>query len=60
MVINSITDLNNAYPEISTILQLWFSNYKGKGLMTFEGFGEKDEALKMLDVAKQYYAKSQE
>lgn len=46
--INSIIDLNEQFNGITYILQTWFTNYKGDGIVEITGFGEKDEAVELL------------
>lgn len=53
--VNDMHELNKDYNGISEILKLWFSNYKGAGKMEFKGFGNKEEALKVLKSAIQQY-----
>ena len=47
--INSIDELNEDFKGIPEILELWFTNYKGSGKMEFKGFGEKNNAIQMLE-----------
>lgn len=54
--VSDLKDLDNNYPGLSDMLELWFVNYKGvnhKGvrLMSSCGFGEREEAMKILDEA---------
>lgn len=49
--INSIIELDEEYNGISDILQFWFTNYKGPGKMSSNGFGEKEAALDILEGA---------
>ncbi len=53
--LNNIHELRNRYPGVTEIIQLWFTNYKGKGKMEHQGFGDTDEALWLLDAAIQEY-----
>jgi len=55
--VNSLKELDEKYPEISTIASLWFSNYKGPGEMFFQGVGDLDEAKTIFeDCVKAYQA----
>lgn len=47
--VRSLKALNADFPEVSTIVHLWFMNYKGPGKMDFQGWGEVDEAMTILD-----------
>lgn len=53
--LNSLEDLKNNYNGVLEILQLWFTNYKGVGKMEFKGFGDREEAVKILNVAIEGY-----
>ena len=53
--IGNLNDLDQNYPGISEIIKLWFENYKGNGKMQFMGFGNKQEALQMLEESKKHY-----
>ena len=50
-VIESIEDLNENYPGVTTIIEIWFTNYKGKGLMKSSGYGDAAAATKVLNEA---------
>ena len=47
--------LEAEYAGIITILETWMSNYKGPGELRSLGFGEVDEARKILDAAAAAY-----
>lgn len=49
--INSIEQLDREFNGITYILQTWFTNYKGPGIVEISGFGEKDEAMVVLKKA---------
>lgn len=49
--INDIDQLNKEYNGITTIIETWFSNYKGPGKLVSKGFGDKDKAQTILDQA---------
>lgn len=52
--IHSIAELNDNFVGVTSILQLWFTNYKGPGKMEFRGFGEADTALQVLYTAMKH------
>lgn len=54
--VSDITELNKSYNGVSEILKLWFTNYKGVGKMEFKGFGNKQDAEKILQSAVQQYS----
>jgi inorganic pyrophosphatase len=56
--VDSIEELDERFPEITKILELWFTNYKGKGKMKSKGFGDLHEAEKILNQASKDYQKS--
>ena len=49
--INTIEDLNENYPGVTTIIETWFTNYKGKGLMKSSGYGDTAAATQILNEA---------
>lgn len=49
--LNNLNELDDQYVGISEILKIWFENYKGKGKMIFQGFGDEKEAEKILNSA---------
>lgn len=56
--INSIEDLNKEFPGVLTILQTWFTNYKGPNEdMRVIGFSGEKEANKILNSAMKEYKK---
>lgn len=56
--INSIDQLNREFNGITYILQTWFTNYKGQGVVEITGFGEKNEALIILEEAIHSFSKN--
>ena len=46
--INNIDNLNNDYKGITTIIEIWFTNYKGYNKIESKGFGSKEIAFKLL------------
>lgn len=53
--VNNLAELNRDFPGITAILETWFSNYKGPGIMECKGFGEVDEAWRILSAAMEGY-----
>lgn len=53
--VNSLAELNNKYNAMTEILQLWFTNYKGPGMMVSRGFGDSAEAIEILIDALEEY-----
>ena len=49
--VNDITDLTTNYIGVSEIIKLWFTNYKGLNKMKSNGFGNKQVAEEILQVA---------
>jgi len=47
-MVNNIDDLNLTYNGVTSIIQTFFTNYKGPNKMIFEGWGNKEEAEKIL------------
>lgn len=54
--VDSIADLDNKFPGVTTIVKTWFSNYKGPGEMEVKGLAEKDEALQVFNNAVEAFA----
>jgi len=53
--INSLEALENRYKGATAILDLWFSNYKGPGIMQSGGIVAAEEAKKVLTTAIDAY-----
>lgn len=51
----SIKDLDEKFPGIIDIMLTWFTNYKGPGKVSSSGFGDKDEAVKILKASIDAY-----
>jgi len=47
----SIAELQEKFPGVTTIVETWFGNYKGPGVIKTEGFGDVDEATNILNGA---------
>ncbi|MFT6137905.1 MAG: inorganic pyrophosphatase [Vicingaceae bacterium] len=53
--VNSLQELDEKYPGISTIIETWFTYYKGKGMMVSSGYKDKNTAEKIYSTAKQSF-----
>ena len=53
--LNDIAELNKNYRGVSEIIRLWFTNYKGPNKMKSTGFGNKQSAEAILNMAIQEY-----
>jgi inorganic pyrophosphatase len=49
--LDSLDNLNSKFPGVLTIIETWFTNYKGIGKIVSDGFGNKTEAQKLLSEA---------
>lgn len=49
--VNSLEELNTNFTGVTKIIELWFTNYKGEGVMESIGFGDKEEAEAILNTA---------
>lgn len=57
--IHSMKELQEAYPGITDIIQIWFANYKGKNnQMKVQGIMNSKEANAVLDTASENYQAS--
>jgi inorganic pyrophosphatase len=55
---DSIEELDEKFPGITQILELWFTNYKGTGKMKSNGFGDLEEAERILNAAAEQFEKA--
>ncbi len=55
--IGSLQELENRYRGATRILELWFTNYKGPGVMESKGIADAEEADRVLRTAIDAYAK---
>jgi inorganic pyrophosphatase len=55
---DSIEELDERFPGITQILELWFTNYKGNGKMKSNGFGDREEAERILNEAADHFEKA--
>lgn len=53
--VNDISELDDQFPGITTILSTWFESYKGPGEITALGFGSASEAMTVLQAAMEAY-----
>ncbi len=54
--LRGLTQLAAEFPGVTSIVETWFANYKGPGVVQTQGFGDVDEALEVLRAAVQDYA----
>lgn len=57
--IRSLKELEKRYRGVTNILELWFSNYKGPGVMQSGGMVDAEEAKQVLWAAIDAYAKQE-
>ena len=55
--IKSLEELESRYKGITRILDIWFSSYKGPGVMQSGGMADTEEAKKVLQAAINAYAR---
>lgn len=53
--INNLVQLRQGFPGVLTIVETWFSNYKGPGKMETQGFADLDKAREILQAATRAY-----
>ncbi|WP_237155896.1 inorganic diphosphatase [Photobacterium phosphoreum] len=57
--IHSIKEMQQQYPGVLTIIETWFSNYKGSDSnVDIQGVLSKQEALGVLDKSIKYYTET--
>jgi inorganic pyrophosphatase len=56
---SGIAQLDQLFPGITGILELWFENYKGKGALQCGGFGEREEAEQLLTAAVESFERAE-
>lgn len=57
--IHSIKEMQQQYPGVLTIIETWFSNYKGSDAnVDIQGILSKQEALGVLDKSIKYYTET--
>ncbi len=53
---SDLASLDEQFPGVSAIIEIWFTNYKGAGEIESLGFGGVEEAERILDAAIEAYA----
>ncbi len=53
--IDDIAELREGFPGVTTIVETWFRNYKGKGRTESQGFAEREVAWAILRSAAGYF-----
>ena len=56
--IRELAELDQRYPGVRQIVELWFTNYKGPGVMEPQGFGDRETAIRILNAALREYRES--
>jgi inorganic pyrophosphatase len=57
--VEDMAHLNRDFPGVSSILETWFTHYKGDGEMQSLGFSDAQAAEKLLSAAIEQYRRSQ-
>ena len=50
--VHDIGDLDSDFPGVTSIIQTWFSNYKGRGVLEAGGFEDARSANEILERAE--------
>lgn len=58
--VRDLATLDAHYCGARTIIETWFTNYKGPGGMTSNGFGDAEEALAVIREASRYFLENRE
>ena len=53
--IHNLQELQQLFPGITTILETWFSNYKGQGVTETRGFADVDAARSTLEATSRWF-----
>jgi inorganic pyrophosphatase len=53
--VDSLAELDARFPGITASIETWFVNYKGPAALQSGGFGEADEAWRVLQAAMAAY-----
>ena len=53
--VQNLEDLQKQFPGVTTILETWFSNYKGPGKIEVPGFSDVSRAREILEAAVEAY-----
>lgn len=56
--IKNIEELNDKFPGVTSIIETWFKNYKGPGIVQIQGFGSVQENNQLLNSARKAYFSS--
>jgi inorganic pyrophosphatase len=56
--LDSVSELNKKFNGITQIIETWFLNYKGPGVVESKGFGDKEEAITVLKAAAASFKKA--
>jgi inorganic pyrophosphatase len=54
--VRDIADLESDFPGVTEIVEIWFSNYKGRDVLQASGFGDAKSANAILERAEQSHA----
>ena len=49
--VNTLAELDAQYPGILSIIETWFTNYKGSEVMESYGYAEVEEAVNVLTIS---------
>ena len=55
--VDNISQLDETFPGITSIIKTWFLYYKGSGKMIYKGIGDVQEARNILNIAVKEYQK---
>ncbi len=55
--VDTIQKLKKKFSGVTKILEIWFSNYKGKNKIEIQGFAEEEEAKQILEIAANAFQK---
>lgn len=55
-----VLEMMDEYEGVTGILELWFANYKGPGMVEVEGFGNVNKARRLLEIAINAYKSKEE
>ena len=53
--VRDLASLNTSYPGVSSIVETWFSSYKGPGRMESRGWADAAVAQQVVQEASRYY-----
>ena len=57
--IGSISELDENFPGVVKIVEIWFANYKGANRIELKGYGESSEARQLIDMAADAFRNEQ-